>query len=170
MLALARQNNAKAQYLYGKFSYLGRGVDRDIREALNWLYRAAEGGSVKARYLIMKIYQLEHINPVELEKATVSEQRLEEVTYPDEPNLVAEQGTRAGQVRVAQILVNEAMTFFTFTRFEEAAQRLLQASKYGHKQAQSLLANMYAEGLGVDQDSAAAFYWSESAKSEQPFL
>ena len=88
LLDLARQNDSKAQYLYGKIRYLGRGVDKNLGDALNWLYRAAARGSMKTAYLIMKIYQVEHVDPIELEKAAESEQRLEEVTYPDKPNLV----------------------------------------------------------------------------------
>lgn len=170
LLDLARQNDSKAQYLYGKIRYLGRGVDKNLGDALNWLYRAAARGSMKVAYLIMKIYQVEHVDPIELEKAAESEQRLEEVTYPDKPNLVAEQSTREGQARLCRILVNDAMTMFTRKQFDDAAPLLLQAAKYGHKQAQALIANMYAEGLGVRRDSNEALYWSESAKSDKPLL
>ena len=69
LLDLARQNDSKAQYLYGKIRYLGRGVDKNLGDALNWLYRAAARGSMKTAYLIMKINQIEHVDPIELEKA-----------------------------------------------------------------------------------------------------
>ena len=41
LLDLARQNDSKAQYFYGKIRYLSRGVDKNPGDALNWLYRAA---------------------------------------------------------------------------------------------------------------------------------
>ena len=50
-------------------------VDREKRSWLAWNFT-------------MKVYQVEHVDPIELEKAAESEQRLEEVTYPDKPNLV----------------------------------------------------------------------------------
>ena len=98
LLDLARQDDSRAQYLYGKVRYLRRGVDKNLSDALNWLYRAATRGLTKP------------------------------------------------------------------------ARLMLQAAKYGHKQAQACIANMYAEGLGVRRDSNEALYWSESAKSEKALL
>ena len=135
-----------------------------------WLYRAAGAGHTKAAHLIVRIHTLEHYDPVELEKATVAAQRMEEVTFPEHPNLVAEYSTREQQDRFCAILVTQAQTLYIAGELEAAARLFLMAAKYGHKQAQHRVAQMYERGEGFPENPDAALYWSETARSDQPLL
>ena len=170
LFALASGGNTKAQYLVGRRLYLGRGVQKDLVESLVWLYRAADGGHMKAAHLIVHIYIEEHHDPVELEKAAEAARRLEEITFPDTTNVVAEYSTKEQQDRFIAILFSQAQVLFDASDLEDAARLFLMAAKSGHKRAQFRVAEMYERGEGFTVNADAAFYWSETARSNVPLL
>ncbi len=170
LLAAANVDNPQAQYLLGLCLYRGRGVGKDLREALRWLFKSSSAGHMRSAYAIMHIHREEHHDPVELEKAVESANRAEEVTFPDHPNLVAEYSDKNQQTRLCQILYAEAVAMHNGGNLTEAARLFLTAAKYGHKISQSRISNMYKTGEGVPANSGAALYWSETAKSDRPLL
>ena len=170
LLALAGGGNIKAQYLVGKRLYLGRGVQKNLVESLAWLYRAADAGHMKAAHLIVRIYMEEHHDPVELEKAAEAARRLEEITFPDRTNVVAEYSTKEQQDRFIAILFSQAQVLYEADDLEDAARLFLMAAKSGHKRAQFRVAEMYQRGEGFTVNADAALYWSETARSEKPLL
>jgi len=53
---LARAGNADAEHLLGLMYYMGRGVQRDYRQAFSWHYKAALQGKADAQYVIGAMY------------------------------------------------------------------------------------------------------------------
>ena len=53
---LARAGNADAQHLLGLMYYMGRGVERDYKQAFAWHYKAALQGKADAQYVIGAMY------------------------------------------------------------------------------------------------------------------
>jgi TPR repeat protein len=53
---LARTGNADAQHLLGLMYYMGRGVQRDYKQAFSWHYKAALQGKADAQYVIGAMY------------------------------------------------------------------------------------------------------------------
>jgi TPR repeat protein len=53
---LAQAGNADAQHLLGLMYYMGRGVQRDYRQAFAWHYKAALQGKADAEYVIGAMY------------------------------------------------------------------------------------------------------------------
>jgi TPR repeat protein len=53
---LARAGNADAQHLLGLMYYMGRGVKRDYKAALEWHRKAAQQGKADAQYVVGAMY------------------------------------------------------------------------------------------------------------------
>jgi TPR repeat protein len=53
---LAKAGNADAQHLLGLMYYMGRGVQRDYKQAFAWHYKAAAQGKADAQYVIGAMY------------------------------------------------------------------------------------------------------------------
>lgn len=53
---LARAGNADAQHLLGLMYYMGRGVERDYKQALAWHRKAALQGKADAQYVVGAMY------------------------------------------------------------------------------------------------------------------
>ncbi|MET0091626.1 MAG: tetratricopeptide repeat protein [Candidatus Thiodiazotropha sp.] len=53
---MAKRDHVKAQYQLGLLYLSGKGVDLDVEKGVDWLKRAAEGGSYKAANELSQIY------------------------------------------------------------------------------------------------------------------
>lgn len=53
---LARSGNRDAQHLLGLMYYMGRGVERDYKEAMAWHRKAARQGKADAQYVVGAMY------------------------------------------------------------------------------------------------------------------
>ncbi len=53
---MAKRDHVKAQYQLGLLYLSGKGVDADVDKGMEWLKRAAEGGSYKAANELSQIY------------------------------------------------------------------------------------------------------------------
>ena len=53
---LAHAGNPDAQHLLGLMYYMGRGVPRDYKQALQWHLKAAEQGKADAQYVVGAMY------------------------------------------------------------------------------------------------------------------
>jgi TPR repeat protein len=56
ILPLAKAGNADAQHLLGLMYYMGRGVKRDYKAALEWHRKAAVQGKADAQYVVGAMY------------------------------------------------------------------------------------------------------------------
>ncbi|PHR59707.1 MAG: hypothetical protein COA47_09420 [Robiginitomaculum sp.] len=56
LLPLARQDNAKAQYLVGYMEFFGRGPTRDTTSGLNWMTQSGQAGYRSAQWKLGDIY------------------------------------------------------------------------------------------------------------------
>jgi TPR repeat protein len=56
ILPLARAGNADAEHLLGLMYYMGRGVQQDYKQALQWHRRAALQGKADAQYVVGAMY------------------------------------------------------------------------------------------------------------------
>lgn len=56
ILPLARAGNADAQHLLGLMYYMGRGVQQDYKQALEWHRKAALQGKADAQYVVGAMY------------------------------------------------------------------------------------------------------------------
>jgi TPR repeat protein len=56
IVPLAKAGNADAQHLLGLMYYMGRGVQRDYKQAFAWHYKAALQGKADAQYVIGAMY------------------------------------------------------------------------------------------------------------------
>ena len=54
LLSLAKHGDANAQYDLGEAYYHGKGVDKDLFEAVKWYKLAADQGDEKAKRLYQK--------------------------------------------------------------------------------------------------------------------
>jgi TPR repeat protein len=54
--AAAESGDAQGQFLTGMLYYLGKGTDKDLRQAVLWLTRAAEQGHADAQYELAQRY------------------------------------------------------------------------------------------------------------------
>jgi TPR repeat protein len=53
---LAKAGNADAEHLLGLMYYMGRGVQRDYKQAFAWHYKAAVKGKADAQYVVGAMY------------------------------------------------------------------------------------------------------------------
>jgi TPR repeat protein len=53
---LAKAGNADAEHLLGLMYYMGRGVQRDYKQAFSWHYKAAVQGKADAQYVVGAMY------------------------------------------------------------------------------------------------------------------
>jgi TPR repeat protein len=53
---LAKAGNADAEHLLGLMYYMGRGVQRDYKQAFAWHYKAAVQGKADAQYVVGAMY------------------------------------------------------------------------------------------------------------------
>jgi TPR repeat protein len=66
---LAQAGNADAQHLLGLMYYMGRGVQRDYKEAFAWHYKAAVQGKADAQYVIGAMYYTGNAVPLDQKMA-----------------------------------------------------------------------------------------------------
>jgi TPR repeat protein len=62
---LAKSGNADAEHLLGLMYYMGRGVQRDYKQAFAWHYKAALQGKADAQYVIGAMYYTGNAVPLD---------------------------------------------------------------------------------------------------------
>jgi TPR repeat protein len=62
---LAKAGNADAQHLLGLMYYMGRGVQKDYKQAFAWHYKAAVQGKADAQYVIGAMYYTGNAVPLD---------------------------------------------------------------------------------------------------------
>jgi len=80
---LAKAGNADAQHLLGLMYYMGRGVQRDYRQAFSWHYKAALQGKADAQYVIGAMYYTGNAVPQDHKLAVEWFRKAAEQGHPD---------------------------------------------------------------------------------------
>jgi TPR repeat protein len=80
---LARSGNADAQHLLGLMYYMGRGVQRDYKQAFAWHYKAAMQGKADAQYVIGAMYYTGNAVPQDQKLAVTWFRKAAEQGHPD---------------------------------------------------------------------------------------
>jgi len=80
---LAKAGNADAQHLLGLMYYMGRGVQRDYKQAFAWHYKAALQGKADAQYVIGAMYYTGNAVPQDQKLAVTWFRKAAEQGHPD---------------------------------------------------------------------------------------
>jgi TPR repeat protein len=80
---LAKSGNADAQHLLGLMYYMGRGVQRDYKQAFSWHYKAAQQGKADAQYVIGAMYYTGNAVPQDQKLAVTWFRKAAEQGHPD---------------------------------------------------------------------------------------
>jgi TPR repeat protein len=80
---LAKAGNADAQHLLGLMYYMGRGVQRDYKQAFAWHYKAAQQGKADAQYVIGAMYYTGNAVPQDHQLAVQWFRKAAEQGHPD---------------------------------------------------------------------------------------
>jgi TPR repeat protein len=80
---LAKSGNADAQHLLGLMYYMGRGVQRDYKQAFAWHYKAAQQGKADAQYVIGAMYYTGNAVPQDQKLAVTWFRKAAEQGHPD---------------------------------------------------------------------------------------
>jgi TPR repeat protein len=80
---LAKAGNADAQHLLGLMYYMGRGVQRDYKQAFAWHYKAALQGKADAQYVIGAMYYTGNAVPQDHKLAVEWFRKAAEQGHPD---------------------------------------------------------------------------------------
>lgn len=80
---LAKAGNPDAQHLLGLMYYMGRGVQRDYKQAFTWHYKAALQGKADAQYVIGAMYYTGNAVPQDQKLAVQWFRKAAEQGHPD---------------------------------------------------------------------------------------
>jgi TPR repeat protein len=80
---LAKSGNADAEHLLGLMYYMGRGVQRDYKQAFAWHYKAALQGKADAQYVIGAMYYTGNAVPLDQKLAVTWFRKAAEQGHPD---------------------------------------------------------------------------------------
>jgi TPR repeat protein len=83
VMPLAKSGNADAQHLLGLMYYMGRGVQRDYKQAFAWHYKAAQQGKADAQYVIGAMYYTGNAVPQDQKLAVTWFRKAAEQGHPD---------------------------------------------------------------------------------------
>lgn len=178
---LAEAGNADAQYYMGILFALGRGVERDTRQAENWLQKAAQQGHGGAQYSLGAIYLQRSDIPQAInyfKAAAARGHRSAEynlgVIYAKGHDVERdlEQAFRWYSLAAAKGHPNAQFNLGVFYRdglgtdanAHKALEWLTEAARNGSVLAQNNLARMFALGQGVPRDLVRSYMWLETAE------
>ncbi len=150
--ALADSGSAAAQFLIGLMYEQGRGVPRDLAQAVMWYRRAAEQNDVYAQFRLGFLYA--HGRGVNRDDAEAVE------WY----GRAARQGNQAAQSMVDQMLAEGRG--LAPGRSRRDSEHVRQAAEQGVASAQYQLARQYATGQGAGKDYAEAVKWFRRAAEQ----
>ena len=141
--AKAEQGDVSAEYNLGAMYRSGKGVPKDIQEAVKWYRKAAEQGDPNAQYLLGAMYAADEFS--------VSKSIHEAVIR-----------NYYGQSVGDDVLRGDGMP----QNYAEAAKWYRKAAEQGNADGQRNLGVMCAYGDGVPQDYVDAYTWSNLAAAQ----
>ena len=170
-LKAAEQNDPDAQYRVGRMFFAGEGTEQNTSKAIEWLEKAAvQEDSGAAAYLLGKIYSSDE-EPDFLDKVKAKEYF----------RLAADNDHLFAQYQMGRICAEEMEACQDEAQRESLAEesRLYYAialdgflkaeAENGDVLYQSIIARMYYNGLGTEQDYEKAFiYYLKAAEQNDP--
>ncbi len=140
------QADADAQFNFGHMYKKGAGVLQSDKTAVKWYNLAAEKGNANAQFFLGGMHSLGHGVPQNVIYAWMW------------TNIAAANGYKNTDIAKTRELLSKLITEEQITNAEALAHAYLTANK-GGAEAQHNLGVMYADGMGVPQDSMAAAKW-----------
>ena len=141
--AVARKN-AAAEYEIGTRFAEGRGVSKNMEEALRWIERAADAGFVPAQFRLASLYEKGDGPKKNLDKA----RRL---------YLAAAQKGHAKAMHNLAVVYAEGID--GKPDYKAAARWFRKAASHGIADSQYNLAILYARGIGIETNLAESYKW-----------
>jgi hypothetical protein len=145
-LKSARLGLPDAEYEVGLMYANGIGTATDIPQAVDWIRRAARHGLAAAQFLLATRYETGVGVPASAGQAMLWYAK------------AAEQGHTKAHYRLGKLL--------TSSHPADATEAIRRAAAAGQMDAQNALAQAYAQGTGVAQDSVAAARWYRLAAEQ----
>ncbi len=148
---LARQGNAKAQFLVSAIYLNGAGIRPDYKESARWCRLAAEQTYPPAQHTLGFMYGKGH-------------------GVPQDNNEAAKWYRLAADQNYAPALNNLGLMYYdgqgVIQNYEEAAKWLLLAAEQGVPEAQFLIGMMHFKGKGIPQNYKKASNWLRLAADQ----
>jgi TPR repeat protein len=146
----AQAGDTHAQVVLGTMLASGEGDLQDSEEALSWLRRAADLGDATAMFNLGIIY----------EKGLGTSQDTGEAALWFWQ--AAEQGDTGAKIKLGTMLIKGQ----DFSRGSPVVQAIEASAERGHPYAQSFLARLHLDGIGVNQDDLTAEKWFRLAAEQ----
>ena len=182
---LAEAGDARAQFNLGLLYDTGRGVRRDIDQAVFWLERAAQQGLSEARHNLGLIYLSAERGPLDYAKALGYLQPAAEAGFARSLYTLGKMyeyglGVAQDDVQMVELVRLAAEAGFDRAQYNmgkfyrdgrgglvpdavRSAEWFRRAAEQGYAKAQRHLGARYAAGAGVPQDPVAAYVWTALA-------
>jgi uncharacterized protein len=151
MRARADAGEVEAQYQLGSMYWEGKGVERDLPEALSWYQRAANQGHREALVRLAESYERGEGISQDYVKAS----RM----YA----LAADRGDVKSEIRLAQLYM---MGQGVPKNYAEARKLLERAANKKDSEGEYLLGTLYWEGRGMTIDRVQAYKWFSLAAAQ----
>jgi TPR repeat protein len=146
----AQSGNAEAQTQLGLLMATGEHVEQNLEGAHSWFLKASEQGEVTAMFNLGIMF----------------EKGLGTDTDPGEAALwywqAAEQGDTGARMKLGTMLIMGR----GFSEGSSVTKAIEAAAEKGHPYAQSFLAKLYLDGLGLDQSDELAEKWFQRAAEQ----
>ena len=149
---LANQGDIDAQNKLGAAYFNGKGVEKNIAEALRWFSQSAEKGYAKAQYNLGIMYYVGQ---------GVPQNQAEAVKWFSE---AARQGLADAQYNLGVMYYQGAGIT---QNYPEALKLYSRAAQKGHALAQYNLGLMYLQGNSVPKDTVKAYMWLSLAAGQK---
>ena len=147
----AADGNVNAQYLLACKYHEGKGIPKDLVQAVFWFEKAASQGDAWAQFMMGNFY------------STGEGVKMDQTKSADWYSKASAQGNKYAQY----ILGLDYLMGSGVPKSERAAAELFsRAAASGHDGAQYYLARMYASGTGVAKDAAKANFWYYKAAAQ----
>jgi uncharacterized protein len=149
---LANQGDLEAQNKLGAAYFNGKGIEKNIAEALRWFTQSAEKGYAKAQYNLGVMYYVGN---------GVPQSQAEAIKWFSKAAL---QGFADAQYNLGVMYYQGAGIP---QNYPEAFKLYSQAAQKGHALAQYNLGLMYLQGNSVPKDPVKAYMWLSLAAGQE---
>ncbi len=150
---LAQHGNATAQFNLGVFYLNGQGVQKDEKQAFEWLGKSAAQGHARA----LQVLQSAAAKGNEGAKTELNKLQPQTASQPTQPLGASPQAPTGSQDDKA--LFAEANTALAQKDYNTAFPKFLVLAQQGNAIAQFNVGAFYLNGLGVQKDQKQAYDW-----------